>query len=217
MNYLQKKKMAMMNSIASGGRLPSEYQEVEYIQSHTAEYINTGYIPSQDNTRVNVGFELTNESGTYGDKTIFIWGVDPQYDRGYKLDRQDRASGIKYRVCFGDNQYTTNLDAEVGTKMNVEVAKGYADFNGTTFTFSQGALTVTNPMLIFAVYRGSNILTGYGRFIFYYMQIYDNGTLVRDFVPCYRKSDNVIGLYDLVNDTFYTNAGSGTFTKGQDV
>lgn len=53
-------------------------------------------------------------------------------------------------------------------------------------------------------------------FDLYSMQIKDNWTLVRDFVPCYRKQDTVIWLYDLVNDQFYTNAGSWTFTKWPD-
>jgi hypothetical protein len=51
----------------------------------------------------------------------------------------------------------------------------------------------------------------------YNVKIYTSGNLVRDFIPCYRKSDDVIGLYDLVNDAFYTNAGTGTFTKGGDI
>ena len=51
----------------------------------------------------------------------------------------------------------------------------------------------------------------------YYLKMYSDGDLVRDYVPCYRKSDSVIGLYDLVSKTFYTNQGSGTFTKGGDI
>jgi hypothetical protein len=47
--------------------------------------------------------------------------------------------------------------------------------------------------------------------------LYDNNVLVRDFIPCYRKSDNEIGLYDVVNGVFYANAGSGTFTKGNNI
>ena len=50
-----------------------------------------------------------------------------------------------------------------------------------------------------------------------YCKIYENWTLIRDFVPCYRKSDNVIWLYDLVNNQFYTNSWSWTFTKWPDV
>lgn len=34
------------------------------------------------------------------------------------------------------------------------------------------------------------------------------------YIPCYRKSDNVIGLYDIITDEFKTNAGTGSFTKG---
>jgi hypothetical protein len=45
-------------------------------------------------------------------------------------------------------------------------------------------------------------------------KIYDNNVIIRDFVPCIRKSDNVAGLLDKVNDVFYTNAGTGTFLTG---
>jgi hypothetical protein len=47
----------------------------------------------------------------------------------------------------------------------------------------------------------------------YVCRIYDKFTLVRDFVPC-KNSSGTIGLYDLVNNQFYSNAGSGTFTAG---
>ena len=66
----------------------------------------------------------------------------------------------------------------------------------------------------------ANYNTGYTNFSssrIYYMKIYDSNTLVRNFIPCYRKSDTVAGLYDTVNDVFYTNAGSGVFTVGLNV
>ena len=47
----------------------------------------------------------------------------------------------------------------------------------------------------------------------YSCQIYDNDTLVRDYVPC-QKPDGTIGLWDDVNSVFYGNAGTGTFTAG---
>ena len=49
----------------------------------------------------------------------------------------------------------------------------------------------------------------------YYAKIWDNGTLIRHYIPCYRKYDNVIGMYDLVNSTFVE--GVGVFTKGSDI
>ncbi|MBQ5476060.1 MAG: hypothetical protein IIT65_15620, partial [Lachnospiraceae bacterium] len=44
-----------------------------------------------------------------------------------------------------------------------------------------------------------------------------NGEVIRNYVPCYRKSDGVIGLYDTINKQFKINEGTGSFTKGSDV
>ncbi len=43
----------------------------------------------------------------------------------------------------------------------------------------------------------------------YSCKIYDNGTLVRNFIPCLEECSNHIGLYDVVNDIFYRPFGSG--------
>jgi hypothetical protein len=48
----------------------------------------------------------------------------------------------------------------------------------------------------------------------YYFKMYNNNVLVRDFVPVIRITDNVVGLYDLVNGTFYMNQGTGAFIPG---
>ena len=50
---------------------------------------------------------------------------------------------------------------------------------------------------------------------YYYVKIFDNSeNLIFDGIPCLRKSDNVAGLFDKVNNIFYTNQGSGSFTLG---
>jgi hypothetical protein len=51
----------------------------------------------------------------------------------------------------------------------------------------------------------------------YYFKMWTDGELVRDFVPTIRDSDNVAGLYDLVNDVFYENIGTGAFLTPDDV
>ena len=47
----------------------------------------------------------------------------------------------------------------------------------------------------------------------FYCRIWDDGVLVRNFIPVKRNSDNVIGLLDTANNVFYTNSsgksGSG--------
>jgi hypothetical protein len=44
-------------------------------------------------------------------------------------------------------------------------------------------------------------------FKLYSCQIYDNGTLIRDYVPCLNEV-GVVGLYDKVENKFYGNAES---------
>lgn len=51
----------------------------------------------------------------------------------------------------------------------------------------------------------------------YEFELYDSGVLTQKYIPCYRKSDNVIGFYDIINNTFITTIGSGTLTKGVDI
>lgn len=41
--------------------------------------------------------------------------------------------------------------------------------------------------------------------------------VIRDYVPCYRKSDGEVGLYDMCTGTFLPNLGTDPLEKGDDV
>ena len=45
-------------------------------------------------------------------------------------------------------------------------------------------------------------------------KFYSSGNMVMDLVPAMRDSDSVVGMYDIVGNTFLTNAGFGTFNYG---
>lgn len=70
--------------------------------------------------------------------------------------------------------------------------------------------TSTNLLKIGGWY--DNYWTAKGRY--YYVKIYDkNNKLIRYFVPC-KNSDNVVGMYDIVNNIFYKSAGTEEFIAG---
>lgn len=50
-----------------------------------------------------------------------------------------------------------------------------------------------------------------------YIKLTKDGNTLVEVVPCYRKSDGKIGMYDLVSGQFLVNAGDGAFLKGADV
>jgi hypothetical protein len=75
----------------------------------------------------------------------------------------------------------------------------------------------TTPIGIFRQIRGytGTNLSRPGRF--YSIKISQGGDVIREYVPCYRKSDNVVGLYEMYTGQFLTNAGEGEFSKGADI
>jgi hypothetical protein len=66
-------------------------------------------------------------------------------------------------------------------------------------------------MTIGAINAGS-VYYGQGRYRG--CQIYDDGVLVRDFIPC-QDPNGVAGMYDTLNNKFYANAGTGDFVTGE--
>lgn len=192
--------------------LPSTYQEVEYIQSSWTQRIDTWVV-----VKWTIGFEIDFKWLDTINSTwhAIIWGR-------YKGGQQELALSTY-------NLYTWWLVAYNTSNANAKIVKNKrqqcslkswvftdCDWGMTTFTLS--SFTTTANLQIFAmrdVY--SSAYSDYASAALYSLKLYDWTTLVRDFVPCYRKSDNVIGMYDLVNNQFYTNSWSGTFTKWNNV
>lgn len=73
----------------------------------------------------------------------------------------------------------------------------------------------TYSLLLFRGAEGNTVKTGSGQKIWSckMTNTSTNETLL-DLVPAMRNSDNEVGFYDLVGNTFLTNAGSGTFSYG---
>ena len=80
--------------------------------------------------------------------------------------------------------------------------------DGTKRTIS---FTFTSPSEYNILFGSWNDNTWSRTIDWYSFKIWKGDTMIRDFVPCYRKSDNVAGMYDLLNNTFYTNNGTGSF------
>ena len=49
------------------------------------------------------------------------------------------------------------------------------------------------------------------------IEITSGSAVIRDLRPCYRLSDNAIGLLDVIHNVFYGNSGTGNLVKGADL
>lgn len=207
-------------------RLPSEYQEVEYLESTGTQYIDTEYKPNQ-NTRLEMTLKF---SGTYvqgqganifgSQNSVQISGGTPIFTANFGsalatsetiyfwIGNKTYAEGQEVKNISAPSLYTSK-NTIVATSTNVEYGNVSIPTQGLTYQIDTTLLLLSNTL--------TRIPFGVYHCIIYSTKLYENNTLVRDFVPCYRKADNVAGLYDLVNNTFYTNQGTGSFLVGANV
>lgn len=203
-------------------RLPSAYQEVEYIQSSGTQYINTGYTPT-NNTKIRVNmWGWTSSVGQYAN--LFwaraAWSQTPSTGRGFHLG-YDRNNNAYFEMFWKQTDIPAssqwNFSFVNGSDYEIEMSQSWI-YQNSNLAFSLDTVTFTSPvnMCIFCD-NDNGTANEFGSYKLYSCKMWNSWTLVRDFVPCYRKSDNVIGLYDLVNSQFYTNSWTGTFSKWADV
>lgn len=210
-------KLEELGYITGGGsesRLPAEYQEVAYLESTGTQYIDTGFVPNQD-TRVITEHFYTKDPQNRG----FMYGAGVSAtNRTFEM----YTWGGNWNSPYGDTNITMPLlsSLSIGGKIHADKNK-----NNITITYSDGTertascpyITFTAPgnMWLFAINRGNSSVDFRADCVqLCYCKVWDGDTPVRDFVPCYRKSDNKPGMYDLVTSTFYTNAGTGEFLYG---
>lgn len=188
--------------------LPEGYTRLEYIESTGSQYIDTGFKPNQD-TRLDMDAMVRSIANT-ADGTGFT-----PYGSGIKNGSDS------FELYTAGSQYCVNYDGQtnkignpaVGERIFVSHDKNVvtvSTLGGSpiSYTFAYQAFNAPSTLPLFAVYRPSGILRGLCRI--YFCQIYDNGTMVRDYIPCLNSS-GVPGLYDKVNGVFYSSANGTDF------
>lgn len=191
------------------GKLPSEYQQVEYIESTGTQYIDTGIKLNQD-SKIITEIQLTND----GSQPNAIFGSRTSSTENNFECVSSSSSNVGIRIDF--QSYETNrLTTEFNNEKNyILISKTLMQIGERTKRqISYTDFETPSNCYIFYV-SGGNIYGQKARMKLYNFKIYQNDVLIKDFIPCYKKINNEIGLYDLVSNTFFTNAGTGVFLKG---
>lgn len=183
--------------------LPSGYKRLEYIKSDGKQYIKTGFVPNQD---TRIVYDCYRETASAADH---FFGVRTGNTTKNAFNFYIYNSGWR----SGYNSTTTSVNGPSTGRYLIDKDKNVTYINGETLgTAPYASFASGGEAYLFAMQNvGSGI--AYGSHRLYSCQIYDNGTIVRDFVPCVNASGEV-GLYDLVTQAFFGNAGTGTFTAG---
>lgn len=206
-------------------RLPAEYQEVAYLKSTGTQYIRSGYVVESDYKpyRVKIDFQAENSTATgfligsaktTGNHYPFVIGLSVP-SKVYLFGHYGSGAQASSSARFG------TVDFEKHTLEFVFNEGVYLDGVLMSETVKQACMSsITEQEIgIFCRLRAgvADISTVFKGKIFGVQFFEENNVLVRDYVPCYRKADGKPGMYDLVTETFFTNAGTGEFLYGENV
>lgn len=188
-------------------KLPEGFTRLQYIQSSGTQYVDTGFTPDS-NTKVvmdaqSVGINTADTvQAFFGARS----GSSFRFYAGWH-----RTSNLYY--IFYNNTSATAASTQLTDRLVVQMDKNVLTVGPTiNVSVAYANFACSNNMYLFAM-NMDGAVDLFSVIRVYACKIYDNGTLVRDYVPCLDAS-GVAGLYDFVNGVFYADAAGGAFVAG---
>ena len=194
------------------GELPEGFTGLEYIESSGTQYINMGF-KANENTRIIVDSQLSASAS--GSWLALVGSRNSQKVNEYSFWWAPKTKAIYFGFANVAYQQSTALMLE---RVTIDINKNVLSIMGSTtetVTAANASITSEYNVCLFTIIDGGTALGSSNRFIgkVYSFKAYDNGTLIRDCIPCINPSGEY-GLFDKVNYQFYGNSGTGLFTGG---
>lgn len=180
--------------------------ELEYLESTGTQYIDTGFKPNPLTTKCEANLIYTANAGTLGlfgaravnsgnNSAAYLWGNRADWVGNVSTTMSITANTDYHIVCennvvyVNDTMYTSDIQKE----------NMYLGYSFYLFTFNDVGIPTS---------RGGQPQKVKS------LRLFDNGTLVRDFIPV--RVGSVGYMYDKVSGRLFGNAGTGDFVIGPD-
>ena len=204
-----------VNVVVNGGTVDNRdlYQRVEFIESDRSQYIITDIVADNE-----TGMEVVASYPVLADRIAMGSRADANATRyycPYPLSSNSfyygyNTGSTKSTGAKANTMYRSSLNF-----LNSRSARVHEELTGALEFDSalDGTLAnQTGPITIFGYYRGDTGAVYSTRdIVFYGARITQGYEVVREYIPCYRKSDGEIGLYEKFTGEFFMNNGTGTF------
>lgn len=199
------------------GILPVEYEALDGLYFDRGPCINTGVTINDATKPIKVAVDITAK---HVSANSCVLGCGNALWRGPVM-----LNCCRYYLEAGVDGYGSDVTVPEGVYEDGERFVYHADIQPSHQTFykngtpiqnipSRALITSTYPIYIGGFNAPSGLITS-DNFLgwIHYVEIeYD--TIRRQMVPCKRRSDGVLGMYDMVGGQFYTAATTGAWTKG---
>ena len=204
--------------------LPTGYRQLDYLFATGTQHVPTGVTAGPDTILLAdfTPFDVRQQQRVFGARTA---GDDALTANDLFFEAYVNGSN-KWACCCCDGPSAkgdavgmwsaSTVTPANGTRVSLLLdAPGGGFFvNGNRAVTVTRARTKTSPREI-DLLRGGPVADrprGVGHL--FGACIWSAGTLVRDFVPCYREADGVAGLYDLVGQAFHPADGDAPMNHG---
>ena len=185
-----------------------KYTKLEYITFNGFEHIDTG-VQLKYTSKVDMDVDISSQNPW---TPIGMFGASNSYNFSFNLFRM---SPYQFRYDYDDTSATINHTAT--GRLHIVADRNYFYINDALMSTSAFSSFVTPcNCVIGSVNIRNSIDNRKLKGNLYSFKIYTDGNLVRDFIPV-KTLDNKIGLWDLVEDKFYGNAGTGSFVAGPEI
>lgn len=212
-------------AVAKKSRLPREYQEVEYLEGHGTEYIALDFpLEFGETVSFDIRFLSSYSPVVITGSAPALFGLAQTNPRRAIYTRIGKNNDAQiYAVATSSNSVsnyvaTTFNAAPFKTYTYVRDESGYYTYLDGFKFFTPNSEPAFTPTTLYPFIFAQN---GYGS----PSRILGEGVGIHEVkisdkfysISCYRKSDSKPGMYDLVNNVFYTNQGTGEFDIGDPV
>lgn len=196
--------------------LPNEYTQLSYIHftgnDTTGSYIDTGlefYTDIQnDKIKITSDLRIYSDSlqstvvaiGNIGESSAFIGSNGPYVQASI---------GNSPNSFRNNNNYEYIIDLAANASYECIITEKDDGWSSKNYLHNVSPKTWIAPILLGASSANDTgdpyqLSTTRAKMDLYYVKIYNEDVLMFDGVPCIRKSDNIVGIYDKVSQTFKT-------------
>lgn len=193
-------------SVKVSHNLPEGYTEVEYIESTSTCYVSIGLKMNYATTVLELDIEPKN----YYEGEEYFFSVSGGSGKYVNVSRKSE-NIMSYRY-YG--AYAKQFEKNVSNQRIHVVYDGPSKeirIGDSAFSIDTDDSTTLYNATIFSYNSGSSSRAPIS--FLYGATLETDGTMIGHFIPCINPS-GVAGLYDIIRNKFYGNAGTGSFTAG---
>lgn len=182
------------------------FTPVEYIESSGTQYIDTGFAPNQDTSIIMDVQPLKTGTFPYygarnriGEASFIMWNLELN------------------QIRFDYDTTTNPVDVSSYTsRVLIDVNKNTAKYGDYTTSITYAPFSIDYTMCLLGNKDANGVDERQMSARLYSCKIYDNGVLVRDYVPA-KDADGVGCLFDKVNMQLVYSSGTSQFTAGPEI